>query len=166
MIELGAVSPPPILEAALDSVLFKRLTTHERLVSYLNAVRKPGLTGVAPVAALLSERDPAQAPAESFFETKFYRFLRRKYGKLVKYQHEVYDGHGLIGRIDAAFPEKNIGVEAHSLRWHSPRDRVRRDAERHNRLAAAGWRMLYETFDTLNKRPGEVLERLDRLLAA
>ncbi len=81
------------------------------------------------------------------------------------HQHPVFDEQGIIGRLDIAFPDRRVGVEAHSLRWHSPRERVKRDAERHNRLTSAGWRILYETYEALERQPHEVLGRLKKLLA-
>ncbi len=163
--ELAAVESPRLVEVALDSVLFKRLTTFERVRKYVRDIRKPGLNGSGVLARLVAERDPAQAPATSFFETNFYRFLRNVHQKTLEFQYAVTDEHGIVARLDAAFPEKRIGIEAHSVRWHSTRQQVQRDADRHNRLAAMGWRILYETYENLNRRPHEILERLDRLLA-
>ncbi len=70
LLDLAAVVGPNMLEVALDSALFKGLTTFQRLVAYVEAVRRPGLNGSGRLAKVLDRRDPSSAPAESFFETK------------------------------------------------------------------------------------------------
>ncbi|MDQ3985042.1 MAG: hypothetical protein M3280_00870 [Actinomycetota bacterium] len=162
--DLGAVVSRDRVEKALESALYLGLTTLPRLADWFARSRRRGLRGVATLASLLEERDPSQAPAESFFETDFYRLLKDSRFWAAEFQFAVFDALGFIGRLDVAYPDKKVGVEAHSLRWHSPRERVKRDAERHNRLTAAGWRVLYETYETLNRRPHEILDRLGSLL--
>ena len=162
--DLGAVLTQDRVERALESALYRGLTTVQRLSDWVARSRRKGLRGVATLAGLLEERDPSQAPAESLFETDFYRLLKESRFSDARFQFAVFDAAGFIGRLDVAYPEKKVGVEAHSLRWHSPRERVKRDAERHNRLTAAGWRVLYETYETLNRRPQEILDRLSCLL--
>ena len=162
--DLPAVVSPRRLEAALDNALFKGLTTLPRLARFVDSVRRPGMRRISVLATMITERDPAQAPAESFFETDFYRFLRRSPLGGEEFQYSVFDHKGFIGRLDVAYPAHKVGLECHSLRWHSARERVKRDAERHNRLTAAGWRVLYETYETLRERPGEIHDRLSALL--
>ena len=165
LLDLAATVSSRMLEVALDSLLFQRLTTIQRIRTHLNEVRCSGLTGVRALATLLADRDPDQAPASSIFETDFYRFLkssRHDYG--ARFQYDVFDGMGFVGRLDIAYPEQKVGIEVHSLRWHSPRERVKKDAARHNRLTAAGWRILYETYENLNSQPHEIARRLETLL--
>ena len=71
-----------------------------------------------------------------------------------------------MARLDVAYPDRKVGIEAQSKRWHSIWDRVQKDSLRHSRLTAAGWRVLYETYDTLNNSPHEILDRLGKLLSA
>ena len=163
LLQLAGSASFRLLEAAFDSVLFKRLSTHDRVGAHLSKVRASGLNGVRALEGLLESRDPKEAPAESFFETDFYRFLRTSPYWDAKFQYEVFDAGGRIGRLDVAYPDAKIGLEAHSSRWHSSAERVRKDARRHNRLTAAGWRVLYETYDDLKNRPSDILDRLETL---
>lgn len=164
LVDLASVAAIERVEEALESALFRRLTTLERVMGRTNELRKPGRKGTLALARLLDERDPAQAPAESIFETRFYRFLLRSQLPPHVRQHPVFDNAGFVGRLDIAYPDAKVGVEAQGLRWHSSRERVKCDAERHNRLTACGWQMLYETYDALNQRPQQVIDRLAGLL--
>lgn len=165
LLDLAAVESPRLVDAAIDSALFRGLTTLSRVKSFLAEVRRPGLNGVRRLDERLQIRDPDRAPAESFFETDFFRFLlEATHLPAPTFQFRVEDDRGPIGRLDVAYPDRRIGVEAHSLRFHSARERVQKDADRHNRLSTAGWTVLYETYENLNERPGEVLARLEKLL--
>lgn len=166
LVELAGVVSPRMLEVALDSVLYKGLTTFPRIAAYLDDTARSGVRGVAPLRHLLAQRDSAQAPAESIFETDFYRLLKSSRWSDASFQYEVFDEDGFVGRLDVAYPDRKVGVEAQSKRWHSPAERVQRDSDRHNRLLAAGWRILYETYENLRNRPGEILLRLEKLLLA
>lgn len=164
MIELASVVSPRMLDAAFDSILFKGLSTFPRVAEYLDRVRTQGLKGVSALEQMLDRRDPNQAPAESLFETDFYRLLRDSPWANADFQFEVFDEQGFVGRLDVAYPACKVGIEAQSYRYHSPRERMIRDDQRHNRLASAGWRVLYESYEDLIHKPDEILARLDSFM--
>lgn len=163
--DLGSAVSERRVEEALDSALFNRLTTFARVRERTAELRRRGVRGAWVLDDLLTERDPERAPGESVFETRFWRLLKASRLPEPVTQYMVFDDRGFVARLDLAYPAKRVGVEAYSLRWHSPRQRLRRDTARHNRLTTLGWRILYETFDDLNQRPTEILDRLDALLA-
>lgn len=165
LVDLAGVVSEGRLDEALDSALFKGLTTFARVVRRADDLPR-GTRGLRTIKRVLAERDPNHAPRESIFETRFYRVLCRSRLPDPVPQYRVYDAGGLIGRIDLAYPQRKVGVEAYSLRWHGPRLRAKRDWARHNRLSVLGWRMLYETFEDLNENPGDILARLEALLCA
>jgi hypothetical protein len=58
-------------------------------------------------------------------------------------QHPVHDADGtLIGRIDIAWPDIKLGIEATSKRWHGALTQIRRDVTRDERIAALEWKLL------------------------
>jgi hypothetical protein len=166
LVDIGAVATRAHVEPALESALFRRLSTFERLRSRCEDLRGPGRRGPSVLAKLLDERDPDQAAAESFFETRFYRLLKDSPLSMgADYQHRVTDDAGFVARLDVAYPVRLAGMEAYSLRWHSGRARVKRDIPRHNRLTELGWRILYVLYEDLDRRPRQTLDRLDRFLS-
>ena len=166
LIDLCAVVSPGRVEEALESALFQELTTYGRVAARFDATARPGMRRVSVLNKLLSERDPQQAPAESIFETRFYRLLKSSPLEPAEFQYSVFDSDGFVARPDVAYPELKIAVEAHSLGYHLGRRRMQRDAERHNRLAELGWQVLYVTYEDLQRRPQHVLRRLQKVIAA
>jgi G:T-mismatch repair DNA endonuclease (very short patch repair protein) len=75
-------------------------------------------------------------------------------------QFRVFDDDGLIGRLDFAFPERKIAIEYDGA-WHGERGQLTRDRQRLNRLAAAGWRVVFVTAEDMRNQA-----RLVRQLAA
>jgi hypothetical protein len=165
LVDLSGVLSERRVDEALDSALHKGLTTFERVIRRAEQLPQ-GTRGLATMKRLLADRDPDHAPRESIFETRFYRMLCRSHLPRPVPQYRVYDDAGLIGRIDLAYPQQLVGVEAYSLRWHSARLRVKRDAARHNRLSVLGWRMLYETYEDLDRSPEEILTCLEARLCS
>jgi very-short-patch-repair endonuclease len=47
--------------------------------------------------------------------------------------------------VDLAHPDFRIAIEYDSDRWHSGRRRREADAERRNRITAAGWHVVHVT---------------------
>jgi len=59
-------------------------------------------------------------------------------------------------RVDFAYPDARVAIEADGFRWHSSRQQFERDRARRNALTAMGWTVLHVTWEELSKRPGEV----------
>ena len=66
-------------------------------------------------------------------------------------------------RIDFAWPGALAGVEADGRLWHSSQADFRRDRAKHNRLLAAGWRILRVTWGDCAE-PEPLIARLRALL--
>lgn len=75
-------------------------------------------------------------------------------------QFNVVDDEGLIARPDAAYPSFRIALEAQSATWHLGREAWQRDLQRQTRLAAAGWVVLYFTYQQIRSEPGYVIEQI------
>ena len=63
-------------------------------------------------------------------------------------QYRVFDGDGLIGRLDLAYPDLRIAIEYDGL-WHGERRTFLDDRRRLNRLNAAGWLVIHVTLEDL-----------------
>ncbi|MBS1722375.1 MAG: DUF559 domain-containing protein [Armatimonadetes bacterium] len=67
-------------------------------------------------------------------------------------------------RLDGAFPDVQLGVEADSETYHAGADEVERDRYRDSQLAAQGWTLLRFTENELNERADEVQSVIMRTL--
>lgn len=80
--------------------------------------------------------------------------------------HDVYDARGFIGCVDLAYPERRIAIEYEGDHHRTDSAQWNRDIEKHDRLAAAGWRVIRVTREDVFSRPGVLVGRVRRALAA
>jgi very-short-patch-repair endonuclease len=67
-------------------------------------------------------------------------------------------------RLDAAYPERRLGIEADSRIWHGGRLDVQRNSDKANVLVAHGWRVLRFTHGDLRRRAAYVVDAVGREL--
>ena len=66
--------------------------------------------------------------------------------------------------IDFAFPHARVGVEVGGREFHSGLAAEQRDSTRHNELTLLGWRLLYFTWDDVERRLDYVVNSIEREL--
>lgn len=66
-------------------------------------------------------------------------------------------------RLDFAWPERRVGVEADGRRWHSSSEAFARDRAKHNDLTASNWRILRVTWSDIG-RPRDLVAATAELL--
>lgn len=108
----------------------------------------------AAVAALPRCRGSARARraaaladglAQSPPETRLRLLLHRSGFPVPVPQYEIRTATGrFVARVDFAWPDRRLAVEYDGA-WHGDPNRLAEDRERLNRLAAAGWRILFVT---------------------
>lgn len=157
LLDLGAVVPAEGVEAALEDALMRRLVGFALLAGTLARLGRRGRRGTAVLRALVEERDPATAPTQSALEDALLRVLRR--GGLPEPVRQ-YPVGGV--RLDFAYPERKLGMEADSRIWHGGRLDVQRNSEKANVLVAHGWRVLHFTWADLRADAGDVVDAVRR----
>jgi len=155
LLDLGAVAPAPVVESALEDALMRRLVTFALLTGTLERLGGPGRNGAGVLRALVEERDPATAPTQSMLEDLLFRVVRRGGLPAPVRQYEVA---GV--RLDGAYPDIRLGLEADSRIWHGGRLDVQRNADKANILLAHGWRVLHFTHFHLTRRARYVVESI------
>lgn len=158
LVDLGASVSRDRLEAAVIDALRRRLTTVSRLRILVEQHAKRGRSGPAELRRLFQEWGSLGAP-ESMLESRLRRMLVRHRLPPFTAQHEVAV-RGAAYRIDVAYPEERVAVEADGFRWHGDIVRWRNDLARRNVLTAAGWAILHFTWSDLDQRPNEVAEEI------
>lgn len=147
LLDLGAVAPAPVVESALEDALMRGLVTFALLTATLERLGGPGRNGAGVLRALVEERDPATAPTQSMMEDLLFRVVRRGGLPAPVRQFEVA---GV--RLDGAYPDIRLGLEADGRIWHGGRLDVQRNSDKANRLLAHGWRVLHFTWFDLTRR--------------
>lgn len=161
LVDLGAVVEDDRVEQALDDAL--RRGTNLRWVSEtLDSSMRPGPTGCGALVRVLSRPDRRGPIPDSMFERLVERLLHGTGLPTPRRQHRVVVDGTVIARVDTAWPELMIGVEADSELWHWGPRRGRLARQRHNRLVAAGWRMSYASWQDVDD-PSDLLDQLIRL---
>jgi hypothetical protein len=160
LLGLAAVAPGRA-EGALNDALVKGLVTLPALVRFLRRRGARGRDGTAGLRTLVEEQIRAGAPSESWLEDRLVEFLRRRgYPPPVR-QYWVKLPDGRV-RLDTAWPDLRLDVEADGRLWHtSPSDR-RRDARRDGRLTTICWSVERVTWLQMVEEPDAVDDRIGR----
>lgn len=165
LLDLGSVVDIDVLEAALEDGLRRRLTTLAALRWQLRVTGGKGVRGTEALRALLALRPSGYVHTRSDLELKVDRVLRtlRRVPPYVR-QYEVITRHGRRF-LDFAFPERLVGVEAVSYKWHGGRQAWTSDMRRDRDLRALGWRILYVSLEDIRDHKSEFVSDLRALLS-
>lgn len=116
LLDLGAVAPAEAVKPALEDALMRRLVGFALLAGTLERLGGRGRRGAVVFRELVEERDPATAPTQSALEDELRRVLRRGGLPEPVRQYEV----GRV-RLDFAYPDRRLGIEADSRICHGAR---------------------------------------------
>lgn len=165
LIDLAGVVSVETVEEALDEALRRGLTSPGHLQQRLDDLVRKGRKGVRDVQRLLEARAPGDPVTESRFETLLLRLIMRG-GLPEPVRQYVIHGDGRpLGRVDFAYPEVKLAVEADGFSYHSGRARFERDRARRNALTAVGWRVINVTWHQLRDEPDAIVALIAGFLA-
>lgn len=165
LLDLGATLKPSAVEITLDEALRKGLVTLPRLHHALDQREMRGRKGATVMRAILMDRDP-DARIESILERKLLNLIRNSGLEIPRSQFEVFHNNKLVARMDFAYPERLVGIEADGFAFHSGRVQWQSDLSRRNQLTALGWLIIHVTWEDLAKRPDDVIARIEEALQA
>jgi len=160
LIDLAGCVEPHVLEEALDDALRRGLVRVAQLRRRLDASGRAGRRGSRLLGEMIEVRAGYGRVPESVFETRLLRVLRAAGLPVPSLQHAI----GRY-RVDFAYPERRVAIEADGFRWHSSRARWDRDLARRNALALLGWTVIHVTWPQLRHRPEEVVDAARAALA-
>jgi hypothetical protein len=166
LVDLAAVVPRDRLEPALDHVLAERQVSPGYLQWRLKTLGTRGRPGVAALLDLVARRLGEPPPSRSDFERRLGRILAGAGLPPAEAEYPVSLPGGRGARIDFAFPDALLAVEADSYRHHSSLSDWSRDRARNNELVALGWRILPITYRDMKTRPAAVADQIARALDA
>ncbi len=149
--DLSRLLALPHAVAAADSALRARLLTTAVLTDVLLGARGRDAGALRDVGRLLDPR------SGSVLESLLRVLLLTSELPAPRTQYEVLDGIDVVARVDFAWPEQRLVVEADGFAFHSDRDAYRKDRARMNELERLGWRVLRFTWEDVVGRPGHIL---------
>jgi very-short-patch-repair endonuclease len=79
-------------------------------------------------------------------------------------QYEVRIKGRLLARVDLAYPEIRLAIEADGYRYHSGRVAWQRDLQRRNSLTSIGWRVIHVTWNDVVSGGTKVLAEIQHAL--
>lgn len=165
LIDLSAVLDRGTLQGVLDHCLRQRLTTTSFVTRRLDSLGRRGRAGSALLAVLLDDTRRDHRRPESELERRLWELLVQLPGPLPVAQYEVRLPGGRRARLDIAYPDIRLGIEADSYAHHSSPSDWASDHTRRNALIAAGWRILPVTWEDVSHNPDAVLELVQRARA-
>ena len=161
LFDLGSVADTATVEAAVTDALRRKRTTLTRLRSCLDEAGGKGRPGASVLRSILETI--GMQPVESVLELLL-RLLRRHGLPEPVCQFDIRKGSTLVARVDVAYPELRLAIEADGFRFHSGPGSWERDLARRNELTALGWHVIHVTWADLNERPQRVAEQVRQAL--
>lgn len=143
------------LEWLIDDLLAAQAFTGDELHRLFLRVARRGKPGMGNVRFVLESRGPGYvAPASRLERLLLDVLLDAGLPEPVR-QHPLPSRAG-PGRVDFAYPEYRLLIEADSRRWHTRSADFETDRQRDNEATAVGWAILRFTWLQLTESPGWV----------
>jgi very-short-patch-repair endonuclease len=153
---------PQRVERAINNAWARRLTSGELLQKMLDEWCKRGRRGSAFLREYLAARPIDWQTPESNLERRFVELIVKAGMPEPKRQRNIGDDASWIGRIDMCDPELPLLGEIDSDLFHTAPLDASADAERDDRLTAAGFRVERFPERQIWYEPGTVVERWRR----
>ena len=164
VIDLGARLTVPELMMVAERALHLRLAHSDRLNARFAELSTRGRPGSAVTREVLRRLDPSRTPAESELEAMVDEIVTSAGLPRLVRQHPVHiDGRSF--RLDLAYPDLMIAIEADGFAVHGLRSAFESDRARQNALANAGWLILRFTWLQVSNRPDDLVATIARAIA-
>lgn len=138
LLDLGAVIPFETVELAAQSAIIENRISAIDLICILERVGKRGRRGTAALRAVVRDSLP-RAGIESMLELDLQRLVEACPVPRPVLQHEIVVAGGKRFRLDSAWPDLRVTIEADGRRWHSTRKDFELGMARIRTITAAGW---------------------------
>lgn len=155
LMDLGARVDPALVERALDHCIGSGRTSIPYLVRLLDRFGGHGKRGVGILRELVDERSDSNNP-HSVLERRLLRLIVAAKLPPPRAQFELVVA-GSRRRLDFAYPEARVAIEADSVEWHFGKQAWHADRRRGTEVAALGWVILRFTWNDVVSRPDWVI---------
>ncbi|MCI0543473.1 MAG: endonuclease domain-containing protein, partial [Actinobacteria bacterium] len=164
VIDLAQTMAPRRLERVVDNVLAAGIVGLEGLSELLASLSRKGKPGVTTLRRILEDRVDVSGPAPTELERRLIDLLL---DAGLPPPHSEFKAPWLKptnGRVDLAYPDEQVVIEADSRRWHALHDAFEIDRRRDNAAQLAGWIVLRFTWRMIIEEPTIVVDTVRRCL--
>ncbi|MGH2692980.1 MAG: type IV toxin-antitoxin system AbiEi family antitoxin domain-containing protein [Actinomycetota bacterium] len=158
LLDMGAVQDREVVEAAVTEAIRKGRTSGDKLKAFLSDKGGKGRRGSKMLGSIVESIGDSRV--ESVLELKLKRLLGRHGLPEPLTQYTIRNAGSFVARVDLAYPEIRLAIEADGYRYHSGRDSWKRDLARRNVLTGLGWHVVHATWDDVTKRPHNLLDQI------
>lgn len=156
LVDLATVASKYELADLVDESVRRRLTTYDATATRLESIARKGKPGVVKLRSVLEARQSKAKETDSNLEIRVLRLLANYGLPEPSTQFRPPWLRAINGRVDFAYVEEQVIVEADSKRWHDSPEAFQRDRERDNLAQIAGWTILRFTWSDMTERPSYV----------
>jgi hypothetical protein len=165
IIDLSQTLSIPRLDRLLDNALAGGLVDIGELADLLLALSRKGKKGVRRLRRLIEGRTDGPVAHTSELEGLLLDLIRRAGLPAPVREFRAPWLKSIEGRVDFAYPDQRLIVEADSRRWHAMNDAFEVDRRRDNAAQVAGWRVLRFTWRMVADEPLAVVSTLRQALS-
>lgn len=165
LLDLGAIVPFEILELAAQDAIIEGRVSAVDLICVLERVGKRGRRGTTALRAVVRGSLPRRG-IESMLELALQRLVNTCPIPRPVLQHEIVVARGRRFRLDSAWPELRIAVEADGRRWHSTRKEFEQGMARIRAITAAGWDHYRYGWNDLHRNSIDVKAEITTVVSA
>lgn len=165
LLDLGGVTDVPVVRQATQDAVIRRLVAPEDLLCVLERVGRRGRRGTAALRTVV-EGASLDARLESRLEQELFELLLRCQVPPPVPQHELRCVDGRRVRLDFAWPEQRVAVEADGRRWHATSADFERDRIRGNSITGSGWALYRFGWADVRERRAGVVAAVHRAFRA
>lgn len=141
LLDLAAVAGRDRLGRSLDDAHVSKLCPLSDVQNLYEELRRPGKRGMKRLGRLLAARGPGYVPPESVLERRLHGVLDDPRLPKPRRQFPLPWRGPAEQRVDLAFPEHKVIVEADGRRWHTRMDQMAADRRRDREALNQGWRV-------------------------
>jgi hypothetical protein len=157
IIELAPSQSMTVIGRWIDAALRADVLDLEHLRVRATELDRPGRPNIGALRAALALRAPDHQPGDSPLE-RWLLDVIDAYGLPVPtLQHPVRLPDGTIARLDAAYPEHMVALEADGFAFHRDRTAFDRDRVRQSQLMLLGWSVYRFTSAMADAEVAEVI---------
>jgi very-short-patch-repair endonuclease len=165
LVDLAKVFGPKRLERVIEHALTSGKVDIEEFIDLVTVLSRKGKRGMKKLHTIIHERLLGTAVSDTSLERALFKLIKDAGLPLPTRQFHAPWLKRLNGRVDFAYVNLRIVIEADSRRWHLTFDAFETDKIRDNAAQIAGWIVIRITWRMIKEEPDAVVNTIREALA-